>query len=183
MMGTEQLDTSRLHLRRQRTQDAEAIAALLNDWNVVRWIPIIPYPYCLDDARQWIARTLRNWADGSDHQFVVTLRDGGKLIGHMGLRPDGNNGAELGYWLGERYWGLGYAKEAVRAVIDHGFGTMGLARIWANVHRENHRSIGVLLASGLRSMGTRPITNRATGETVAGLSYVLDGADHDASGA
>lgn len=48
--------------------------------------------------------------------------------------------AELGYWLGEKYWGSGLMTEAAQAVIAHGFRDLNLSRIWCGFYRGNERS-------------------------------------------
>lgn len=182
MTQSKQIRTSRLVLRRQEPKDAEPIAELLNNWNVVRWLSRIPHPYGIEDAREWIRVARQNWEEGSDHQFVIALQQGGTLIGHCGLRPDGEGGADFGYWYGEPFWGQGYAREAGRAVIEYGFAEMGLSRVWAPVHPDNRRSLQVLEASGLRSVGTRPVTFLALGETVGCQLLALERTDHQLTG-
>jgi len=56
--------------------------------------------------------------------------------------------AELGYWLGEEFWGRGIATEAVRAVTAHVFARFDLVRLYAGVFEENHASMRVLEKAG-----------------------------------
>ncbi|MGP1397431.1 MAG: GNAT family N-acetyltransferase [Inquilinaceae bacterium] len=161
------LETERLILRRHLPDDAAEIARLLDDWEVVRWLAQVPYPYTEQDALEWIAQTNRNWVEGKDFQFVVVLRDGGEMVGHMGLRVDSNsNGAELGYWFGQAHWGLGFGAEAALAVVDFGFHCLGLERIWATYLPENHRSLNVLQKVGLVEAGRKRQEFSTLGRTV-----------------
>ncbi len=59
------------------------------------------------------------------------MRGAGALIGCTGYRAFGEDHAELGYWIGKPYWGMGYASEAVRALILHAFETGGFAYLTA----------------------------------------------------
>jgi len=158
-------DTPRLVLRRPQRGDAAAMAGLLNDWDVARWLAQVPFPYTERDARDWIAQCARNWNRGINYQFAVALRDGdgvsgsgGRVIGHIGLRRGSDDltagSAELGYWFGRDHWGAGYGTEAGRAAIGFGFEELGLVRIWATALPDNDRSLGVLRKSGMVPVGT-----------------------------
>lgn len=160
-----ELTTRRLRLRRHRSSDAGALARLIDNWNIVRWLAEVPFPYTEDDARKWITQTHRNWQLAKDYQFVVTRAEDGCMVGHMGLRiassalePSGNGQApslrgregELGYWFGEAFWGQGMAGEAARATVQFGFRHLRLERIWAASLPDNTASLRVLDKAGLK---------------------------------
>jgi len=112
----------------------------------------VPYPYTEADGREWIGRVRRDHAEGRGRCFAVALRDSDRLIGSVVLDANSGDGADepaLGYWFGQAYWGKGYASEAVAALIDHGFHTLGLATIRAHTDPANLRSQRVLLRCGL----------------------------------
>ena len=78
------------------------------------------------------------------------------LIGGVGLdggTGDGSKEPALGYWFGQPYWGHGYGREAVAAVIDYGFRTLGLQTIRAYTDPSNVASQKVLRYCGLRNVG------------------------------
>ena len=85
------------------------------------------------------------------------LKDSDRLIGCVGI--DGRNigdsqgAAELGYWLGEPFWGKGYAREAVAAIMKYGFDALGLETIHALCEPLDTASQKVLLACGLKRAG------------------------------
>lgn len=172
MAPSQRITTQRLVLRRHRSEDAPAIARLINDWEVVRWLADVPFPYTEKDAADWIEQTAENWADGSDYQFVIALADGGAMVGHIGLRMKQAEVtaspaiAELGYWFGRPYWVHGYATEAARATIAFGFDELGLDRIIAGCLADNDRSIRVLAKIGLSSVGIRRQSFATLGETL-----------------
>ena len=159
-----ELTTARLRMRRHRSEDAGELARLIDNWNIVRWLAEVPFPYTEDDARKWIAQTHRNWQLAKDFQFVVTRADDGGMVGHIGLRiapsglePAGNGHSpalrgregELGYWFGEAFWGQGLAAEAARATVQFGFRYLRLERIWAASLPDNAGSLRVLDKAGL----------------------------------
>ena len=59
----------------------------------------------------------------------------------------------VGYWLGQPYWGRGYAREAVAALLDYGFRTLGLKSVRAYTDPANTASQKVLLSCGLAYLG------------------------------
>jgi [ribosomal protein S5]-alanine N-acetyltransferase len=110
----------------------------------------IPHPYTEHDARQFL--------DGlgctGEELFAITLRDGGRLCGGIGLKiAREHQHAELGYWIGVPYWGQGFATEAAREVLRHGFEDLGLRRVFASHFRHNPASGRVLLKLGMRHEG------------------------------
>ncbi len=150
------IETDRLVLRRHLRADATAVALLLDDWDVVKWLAQVPYPYTEKEALEWITRTQRNWAEGKEYQLGVALRPGGTLIGHIGLRLEtARRSAEVGYWLGQAHWGRGYATEAARAMVRFAFEALAVDRVWATCLPDNQRSLEVLRKAGLSLEGTR----------------------------
>ena len=138
------------------------MVALINNWEVARWVSSVPHPYTEADGRNWIALVRQDHATGSPRRFAIALKETNRLIGGVGL--DGSAGDEseepsLGYWLGQPYWGREYGREAVAAVIDYGFRTLGLETIRAYTDPSNAASQKVLLYSGLRNVGEIELIN------------------------
>jgi len=132
------LETERLTLRAPRHEDIKAIAVLTNDRRIAENTARIPHPYGVDDAKQFVATV--NARDG-EVCFVILLD--GNLIGACGIDPR-DDAPDLGYWLGARYWGRGFATEAVRAVIDHAFGDLQHETLQAGARVSNPASRRVL---------------------------------------
>ena len=149
------LITEHLVLRPYETGDASAIEALANNWNVARMLGRMPYPYEPGMAAQFMAGHDEARARGTDFPFAVTCADA--FIGGSGLHctehSGGDGSLELGYWLGEPFWGRGYATEAGRAVIRFGFEALGLNQILAGHFEENPASGHVLEKLGFRYIG------------------------------
>jgi len=105
-----------------------------------------PSPYTLEDARQWIEATGKQKPPSN---FAIEVS--GKAVGAIGLDLQDDvhrRSAEIGYWLGEPYWGRGIMTAAVRAMTDYGFATFDICRIFATVYEWNPASARVLEKAG-----------------------------------
>lgn len=148
-----EIETRRLRLRPFCDADLPALLAALNDWSVAQWLVRPPYPYLEADGRDWLAHVRRDHQGPRPSQFAVALRPDDALVGSIGLDIEGTE-AELGYWFAAAHWGKGLASEAGRALLAHGFGTLGLRRLHATADPANKRSQGVLRKLGFRPIGT-----------------------------
>src|SRR5262249_56847751 len=81
--------------------------------------------------------------------------------------------AEIGYWLGEQYWGRGITSEAVRAVTEYAFSTFDLNRIWAGVFDRNGVSAHVLEKAGYSLEARLKSAVTKNSETLDELLYAL----------
>jgi RimJ/RimL family protein N-acetyltransferase len=162
------LATERLTLRAPRCEDVKAIAALANDRRIAANTARIPYPYGLGDAEQFIAAANRR--DG-DVCFAITHGDA--LIGVCGLDPR-EEAPELGYWLGARYWGRGYATEAVRAVVDYAFGDLEHETLLAGARVSNPASRRVLEKCAFQWTGVQLTRIRAINSAAPVDRFRLD---------
>lgn len=153
MIGSaKRVETDRLILRNFRRRDATSLPALLNDWDVARWLARVPYPYGKKDAKEWIrlTRLIRRRREGMP--LAIVDRNGGALIGGVGISFQGG---EIGYWLGQSHWGQGFGTEAVVGLRDHGFSELGLPQLWAAVRPGNDSSCNILEKAGFERAGTR----------------------------
>jgi RimJ/RimL family protein N-acetyltransferase len=149
-----ELHTERLVLRQFRESDLDRLCELAGAREVYETTLNIPHPYTREDGAAWVELSRSMWADGSGAQFATALRETGELIGGIGLTiRRRHDRAELGFWLGVPYWGRGYTTEAARAVIDYGFGELGLERIWAGHMAGNEASGRVQQKAGLTREG------------------------------
>src|SRR5437868_7545949 len=124
------IETSRLRMRSLRDDDHVDLVGLAGNWLVARWLSTMPHPYAETDGREWIARVQEDHSTGQQRRFAIALKETDRLIGGVGLDGTTGDGSEepaVGYWVGQPYWGNGYAREAVTAVIDYGFRTLGLS--------------------------------------------------------
>ncbi len=123
-------------------------------------------------AEQWIQTHEEAFADRRHATFALTLRNGGKLIGAGALSIDRqSNRGELGYWIGKPFWNLGYATEASRAIMEFGFGSLKLNRIYARHLARNPSSGRVMEKLGMQKEGTARQDTIMWGEYEDVVSY------------
>jgi RimJ/RimL family protein N-acetyltransferase len=149
------LTTRRLLLRQPRPEDAQEIARLAGDPEISANTLEIPYPYDEKMAWDWIRETERKRDERSEQVFLITNRTSGEIIGAiglMGLIPE-HSRAKIGYWIGRPFWNLGYATEAVCAVLDYGFRLLSLHRIYGFSLTSNKASGRVMDKCGMRHEG------------------------------
>ena len=132
--------------------DEESLVASANNLNIWRNLrDRFPYPYTLKDAREWIRITSE---EAPQANFAIVVDD--KAVGGIGLvlKEDISRcSAEIGYWLGEAYWGRGIVTEAVRALTNWAFDNYNLNRIYAGVLEWNPASMRVLEKAGYQFEG------------------------------
>jgi RimJ/RimL family protein N-acetyltransferase len=164
------LETERLQLRAPRLEDAKIVANLANDRRIAENTARIPHPYRRADAEDFIAAANRN---GGETVFLVALRDGG-LIGACGLMFNERQTPEIGYWLGTKYWGRGYATEAARALIDHAFTDLDCEAVQAAARVTNPASRRVLEKCGFQWTGAGLLRVRALNSSAPVDRFRLD---------
>jgi RimJ/RimL family protein N-acetyltransferase len=156
------LETQRLVLRAPQLVDAKAIAALANDRRIAENTARIPHPYRMSDAESWIIGTN---AEIDGETYLITLANG-TVVGGCGFDTREGPAPEIGYWLGFRHWGKGYATEAVRALIDHAFTNLEHKALQSSVRVTNPGSRRVLEKCGFQWTGVGLCRIRALGSSV-----------------
>ena len=167
----ERLLTERLVLRRSRPEDAELISRYRSDPEVHRtqgWERTDP-----DGVRADIEE-MADRAPGEPGgwvQFSVEERDGGRLVGDVGISPaEGEPGViKVGYTISPDVQGRGYATEAVQALVDYALHTLGADVVRAYADADNAPSIRVAEKVGLRLI--ERFEHREGDETWFGVRY------------
>lgn len=144
------LKTDRLILRHPRVEDATAVAALVGNLNVSRWLTRVPHPYTDADATNFIDQQIT----GRRKTFFIEMKDA--VVGCIGTV------SELGYWLGQPYWGQGIVTEAARAVTAHHFAD-GHDTLQSGHFVGNAASRNVLTKLGFVDEQIEPAKSIATG--------------------
>ncbi len=153
-MNQPTLETKRLILRPFSLADAHDVQRLAGAWAIADTTTGIPHPYPEGAAEVWIREHPRLFAEGREVTFAIVRKSDGALIGSIGLvNISPGHQAELGYWVGEPFWGQGYCTEAAWAVLDYAFGTLGLARVYARHFRRNPASGRVMQKLGMTHEG------------------------------
>ncbi|TDO21266.1 GNAT family N-acetyltransferase [Pedobacter duraquae] len=110
-----------------------------------------PFPYSIEDATSFLELVS---AGQLGHVFAIVSNN--KFIGVGSLIPQNNEhrfNAEIGYWIGELYWGSGYATEAVNLLVQFAFGNLNMSRVYAYIYDFNIASMRVLEKSGFYKEG------------------------------
>jgi [ribosomal protein S5]-alanine N-acetyltransferase len=129
------LEKENITLRPFQQSDAAQIATLCNNKNVS------------DNLRDMILCQQEN------PQTTFAIVADGTVVGCVGLVLQSDIyrlNAELGYWIGEPYWGKGIATKAVSLLVEYGFGHLGLERIYSGVFQTNKASQRVLEKAGFK---------------------------------
>jgi len=148
------LQTERLILRAFQMDDAPAVNKYVSEKAIAATTLNIPHPYNLEMAEEWIGTHKEAFENGQAVRFAITLGDSGNLLGAIGLEiTAAHERAEIGYWIGKPHWGKGYCTEAALAVLQYGFDSLGLERIFATHFRKNSASGRVMQKAGMKHEG------------------------------
>lgn len=147
------LTTERLLLRPLTPQDAQQITHLLQSPEIAANGLGIPQPYQLADAERMLERVAQG-PEKNQFTWAITLRPNGLMIGIITLiLTPYHRRAEIGYWLGEDYWNMGYATEAAQYLIKDAFKRHKLNRLYAKSFVGNEASRRVLEKLGMQYEG------------------------------
>lgn len=147
------LRTRHLLLRPFTPADAVAVHRAVGERDVAAMTASIPHPYPDGAALAWIEAQPAAFARGEAVILAITTAADG-VVGAIGLQIEAAHAkAELGYWIGKQHWGRGFATEAARAALGHGFGALHLERIHARVMAGNRASARVLAKLGFTREG------------------------------
>jgi len=142
-----QLALKHCEVRSWRMADADSLTQHANNRKV--WINLrdaFPHPYSMKDARAFLKGVRERTPET---MFAIAVK--GEAVGGIGfvLHPDVERvSAEIGYWLGEPFWGRGIATEALAAVTAYAMQTHGLTRVYAVPFAWNAASCRVLEKAG-----------------------------------
>lgn len=140
-----EIRTERLFLRPMQPEDSADLFAVFGNAEAMRYWSTLPHPR--PEVTERMIAEIRG-ADPNVH-LELAIEFEGRVIGKVGLWQM----PEIGYILNPQYWRRGLAREAVHAVIDHGFTKLGLDRITANVDPDNLASLRMLAKLGFVEIG------------------------------
>ena len=142
-------------IREWRIEDKSALAVNLNNLKILNNLRDgLPYPYTEQDAEDFI-RTMLSANRNSTFAFAITLAD--KVIGSIGVFRQENihfQTAQLGYYIGEPYWGNGYMTSAIKQICKYVFEHTDIIRIYAEPFAHNIASCRALEKAGFQYEGT-----------------------------
>lgn len=165
-------------IREWRVEDKDNLAEMLNNKNIQNNLRDgLPYPYKVQDAEEFILSMLS--ADqAKTFSFAITVND--VAIGSIGVfRCDNIHArtAEMGYYIGELYWGKGYGTSAVKQICKYVFEQTDIIRIFAEPFAYNQASCHVLEKAGFQFEGTLHSNAVKNGKVLDMKMYALLKAD------
>jgi RimJ/RimL family protein N-acetyltransferase len=157
-------------LRPFRDGDQASIVRSANNRKI--WINLrdrFPHPYTSADADAWVRQVA-----GQDPPTQCAVEVGGEAVGGIGITLQDDvhrRSAEIGYWLGEPFWGRGIMSEALPAFTAYAFATFDLCRVYATVFEWNPASARILEKAGYVLEGRLRKSVTKGGRTVDQLMY------------
>lgn len=136
-----------MNLRPWTLADAENLAKYANNPNVARFLTnAFPHPYTIENAKSFIEMVANQ---NPTSLFAIDVD--GEAVGSIGLHAQSDimcKNMELGYFLGEPFWGKGIITEAVKQIVEYGFQHFDITRIYARPYGNNLASQKVLEKAG-----------------------------------
>lgn len=136
-------------LRKWNISDSKNVVKHANNYNIAKFLTdAFPYPYTEEDAKQYIQLVLE---ENPVKVFAIDIE--GEAVGSIGIFPQSDihkKNAEIGYWLSEYYWGKGIMAEAIKSIVEYGFRTFDITRIFARPFGTNRQSQSVLIKAGFK---------------------------------
>ena len=162
-----ELHTDNLVIKKSSEKHLKSLIKELNNWNISKWLIEVPYPYSIDDAKYWVKKTKQD-------QYSLNIYLKNKLIGGVSLSNQRENSKwELGYWIGEEYWGNGYAIEACENLISYFFSNTNNSIIYASHMKDNIKSKKIIIKLGFKLVGSGKKFSISRNEMVEDLNYEL----------
>ena len=142
-------------IRHWRIDDAERLAEMLNNRKILDNLRDgLPCPYTVRDAEEYITSML---AADRDKTVAFAITVDGEVAGSIGVFRGENvhaRTAEMGYYIGEPYWGRGIMTRVVQKTCDYVFSHTDIIRIFAEPYSFNVASCRVLEKAGFQFEGT-----------------------------
>jgi ribosomal-protein-alanine N-acetyltransferase len=140
-------------LRPWKASDINSLIKYANNWNIAKNLTNqFPHPYTIQDGKAFIEYATK---DDPIHIFAIEVNQ--EAVGGIGIHPQSDifiKNAELGYWLGEPFWGYGIVSKAIKQIIQFGFSTFDIERIFARPYGTNVASQKILEKNNFLLEGT-----------------------------
>ncbi len=141
-------------LRPFTMNDAASVARYANNSKIAQNLRnVFPHPYTAEDAHAFLSACVEK---EGNRQMIRAICVDGEAVGSIGIfcKEDVyEKSGELGYWLGEPFWGRGIVTQAVRQICDETFAAFDLVRIFAEPYAHNNGSRRVLEKAGFTLEG------------------------------
>ena len=159
--------TDNLIIKKPSQEHLNSLIKELNNWKISQWLVNVPYPYTINDAQYWLKKTKED-----DYSFNIFLKN--KLIGGISItNKENNTKPELGYWIGENFWGKGYAHEACTNLIEYFFSNTSHNIIYGSHMQDNIKSKKILINLGFKFVTNGKKFSISRNEMVDDIEYEL----------
>ena len=162
-------------LRPLSNSNLGSIVEALQDPEVSRWIPDIPYPYTEEHGRQFLNMAHQGWLSGRSAQFAIAASQAEEFLGTVGAgKGDSDDAsADIGYWIAAPHRRRGFATRALVLASRWCLSDWGLIRLQLNADVRNEASLKVATRAGFQREGTlRSIVQHGTRIDVAFFSLL-----------
>ena len=130
-------------LRKWNETDLNSLVKYANNSNIAKWLTNgFPHPYTQEDGKAYISMVTN---DNPVKVFAIEVN--GEAVGSIGIFPQSDiheKNAEIGYWLAEEQWGKGIMTKAIQEIVEYGFQTFDIVRIFARPFSTNIKSQRIL---------------------------------------
>ncbi|WP_319412442.1 GNAT family N-acetyltransferase [uncultured Cohaesibacter sp.] len=166
MMQIPDLASERLILRPLRASDAPALAQHCQDFEISKYLAVVPHPYPKSAANDWLEKQEKGVAGIN---MAITKDD--ILMGVVGIKASSERdlgifAPTIGYWLATAYWGKGFMQEAVRRLLDWYLPHEPTEKMCAAAFEDNPRSLNLLRNLGFEEVKRDIGYSLARGEKV-----------------
>lgn len=169
--------SSGVALRKIQVEDRDQLVKLANNPKVANNLrDDFPHPYTVEDADHFIKH-----AQAANPTLRFCIEKDGVYVGNIGIHPQEDvykRNAEIGYFIGEPFWGQGIASQAVKMIVDYGFQQLDYHRIFAGVFSYNSASKKVLENAGFTFEGASRDAIFKNGELYDELRYAIINPNH-----
>jgi len=132
-------------LRKFSDSDLTSLVKYANNYNIARFLTNgFPHPYSEEDGQRFLSMA-------SNNPGIFAIDIDGEAVGSIGIFPQSDiheKNAEMGYWLAEPFWGKGIIPRAIKEIVEYGFKTFDITRIFARPFSTNSASQRVLEKAG-----------------------------------
>lgn len=160
-IGTQNINTNRLKLRKFNENDAEDIfKTWINDPEVAKFMVWNPQKN-IDETKTWLDKCISKYDKKDIYNWGIELKDEHKLIGSISANKSENDKEcyEIGYAIGRQYWRKGYATEALSAVVEFLIKEVGIKKFLCRYAKENKVSGSVIRKVGFQYKGKGKFTS------------------------
>lgn len=171
-MKTLELTTERLLLNQPHIDDIPRLVEIMKNPVYNQNTTNIPFPYTETSGQFWVNLAKEELEAGNAYIFAIRLKDSSTIIGGIGLGIDKvNNKAEMGYWLDSEHWNKGIVTEAGKAILQFGFDTLHLKKIFASYFTFNKASGKIMQKIGMQQEGVLKAHTLKSGEYLDHVFY------------